>query len=371
MEDKQSRKQDALESILCISKTISSKLNIDDLLQLIVDEVVGLLGTSSCSILLPNENTGEMIFHAAVDPIVGMRVPLGKGIVSTVFMNGIPKIVNDLSSNKEYFSDIEISLGKPIHALLAVPLIVENRVIGVIEAVHDRKEVFTTSDQNLLVTLAGYAAIAIENARLYKDIQDQASSNDNLVVERTKELKELYERVKKLSVTDDLTGIYNRRGLYVIGKREIHRTNRYGHNLSVIMFDLDDFKEINDNHGHIVGDQILFNVAHQCQTLIREMDIIGRYGGDEFIIILPETSRDEAQTTAERIQDHLANSFIETENGKLGTTISIGITVANTDIKSFRDLINTADLAMYSAKRAGKNCIWMFTEQLNLTEQNK
>ena len=232
-----SKKIAALETINRVSLLISSKLELDKLLQFVVEEVADLFSASSCSILLPDDENRNLVFHAAVDPIVGMRVPLDKGIASNVYHTGIPQIANDLSANPDYYSNIEKDSGKPIHSVIAIPLFVDSEVIGVLEAINKNVGGFTQADQDLLVTLAGYAAIAIENARLYTDLQNHASNLEQLVIERTVELQTLYEKVKKLSVTDDLTGVYNRRGLMSMGEREVSRARRFGNSLAIILFD--------------------------------------------------------------------------------------------------------------------------------------
>lgn len=354
---KLSEKIAALEAIHRISLAISSKLEIGALLQFVVDEVSTLLAVESCSILLPDIETGEMVFRAAIDPIVGMRVPFGEGIVARVFTTGIPQIVNDVSSDADYFSKIEQDSNKPIQSLLAIPLLVEDDVIGVLEAINKENGRFTEEDRDLLMTMAGYAAIAIENARLYKGLQDHASSLEQLVAERTEELQDLYEEVRKLSITDELTGVYNRRGLNYLGVREVNRARRFGNHLSAILFDLDHFKQINDRHGHRIGDQLLRMVAQQCRDEIREVDIIGRYGGEEFVVILPETPIEDALQTAERLRQSIERQSIFTDNGEISITISLGVSCIKDEMENLSTLIDKADKAMYLAKQAGRNCI--------------
>ena len=347
----------ALEAIHRVSLAISSKQDIDELLQFIVEQVAELFSTSSCSILLPDSKTGDMIFHAAIDPIVGMRVPSGKGIVFSVFQTGTPKVVNDLSTDPDYYPKIEQNSGKPIRSLLAVPLVVEKGVIGVLEAVNKQAGFFTEEDRDLFMTIASYAAISIENAQLYKSLQDQASSLEQLVAERTEELQNLYEKVQKLSITDDLTGVLNRRGLYNFGEREVNRARRFGHRLASILFDLDHFKHINDKHGHRIGDQVLKMIAQQCKSEIREVDILGRYGGEEFVVLLPETPLVEAFQTAERLRQHIERQPIKTDKGEIPTTISLGVSSLTSETNNFAALIESADAAMYLAKQSGRNCV--------------
>lgn len=196
-----------------------------------------------------------------------------------------------------------------------------------------------------------------KNARLYNRLQEYATNLEDLVAKRTAELEKLYAKVQKLSVTDELTGVFNRRGLKQLAERELSRARRFGHPLSAILFDLDLFKEVNDTYGHRVGDQVLTKVAQTCDSEIRRMDILGRYGGEEFLVILPETTIGPGIETAERLRKSVASQTINTDQGDVSMTISLGVTSLKDGKEEFAGLIDRADQAMYKAKRAGRNCV--------------
>ena len=169
----------------------------------------------------------------------------------------------------------------------------------------------------------------------------------------------LNHKIQQLAITDDLTGIYNRRQLLKLGQQEFKRARRYNKPLSLIMFDPDSFKTINDSYGHLIGDQVLIEITRRCTAQIRESDIIGRYGGDEFIVILPETNIEDAQLAARRLLNAVHDELVQTEKGSIKLSISLGVTEL-TDDKSdqeLKDLVNRADVALYAAKRAGRNRI--------------
>lgn len=166
----------------------------------------------------------------------------------------------------------------------------------------------------------------------------------------------LYEEIRRLAVTDELTQLYNRRGFTEIGQREMERAVRFGRSLSAILFDIDLFKAINDCYGHIYGDKILQALAQTYRKNLRGVDVLGRWGGEEFALLLPETGVEAACVVAERLRRLAEEIEIPVENGDvIHITISLGIAPLNSEAKSLEALINQADLALYQAKRTGRN----------------
>jgi diguanylate cyclase (GGDEF)-like protein len=162
-------------------------------------------------------------------------------------------------------------------------------------------------------------------------------------------------RVRLLSETDELTGIYNRRGFATLGGRLFSQAIRYGHPSTVMLIDLDAFKEINDQYGHEAGDQVLRQVAAYIQTELRITDVLARYGGDEFIVLLPETPSRAAIDVGERIRKAVAASPIEFSGHSIATTVSIGVAAYPESGGALDTLIGRADRAMYEVKQAGRN----------------
>jgi diguanylate cyclase (GGDEF)-like protein len=166
----------------------------------------------------------------------------------------------------------------------------------------------------------------------------------------------LFQETKRLSITDSLTGLYNMRSFYKSLDNEIARTKRYGDSFSLILFDIDNFKKINDTCGHQAGDVVLQNLATVLKSMSRETDIVVRYGGEEFIIILPNTSEEEAISLAHRIREAAEeNTPVINGNLKVNITISGGIASYPQNASNARFLLHAADSALYSAKAAGKN----------------
>jgi diguanylate cyclase (GGDEF)-like protein len=167
----------------------------------------------------------------------------------------------------------------------------------------------------------------------------------------------LYEEVKRLSTTDDLTGVANRRRLFEQGEIEYSRSRRYDHQLSVVMIDVDHFKRVNDTHGHAVGDEVLREIADRCRAGVRAIDSVGRYGGEEFAIILPESDLEAAEIVAERLRAAVERTPVVTADGPVPVTISGGFATLDEATASFEELIKEADRQLYRAKSEGRNRI--------------
>lgn len=170
------------------------------------------------------------------------------------------------------------------------------------------------------------------------------------------ERRALEQELAHQAKTDSLTGLSNRRHFLELAEQELARTRRYDKPLSVLMFDLDEFKAINDTHGHQAGDNVLRKVGEVCRRTLREVDIVGRIGGEEFAILLPESDAKQATDAAERLRQDIANSMLTLEQGgELSFTASIGITTLTAADTTVDKLLSLADEAMYEAKHTGRN----------------
>jgi diguanylate cyclase (GGDEF)-like protein len=211
-------------------------------------------------------------------------------------------------------------------------------VIGALELSSHRgagEGPFTERDLEMVRLLMEPAAITLENALLFKRLED-------------------------LSVTDDLTRLYNSRYLATSLSREIKRARRYGQCVSVIFLDLDGFKTVNDRHGHLAGSRALVEVGRLLREVVRETDIVSRYGGDEFTVVLPQTAPNEALILAERLRASLESHVFLTSIGvEVRITASFGISSYPAHGASHEDLISHADRAMYRVKERSKNGVEM------------
>lgn len=170
-------------------------------------------------------------------------------------------------------------------------------------------------------------------------------------------LEKSEDKLRKMSVTDELTQVNNRRYFIELGQIELERMKRFHKAFSLIMIDVDDFKHINDNFGHAGGDAVLKSLSQTCTTLSRKIDVFARFGGDEFIFLLPECGTKQARQFAERIRETLQQNPVENNGHKIPFTVSVGVKTAQPNADSLESIINQADFAMYDAKEQGKNRI--------------
>lgn len=222
-----------------------------------------------------------------------------------------------------------------IRSFICAPVIIRGQIAGVINILSATPGIFTPSHAERLMVFAGQAAVAIENAQLF-------------------------EQAYYLSVTDPLTELTNRRHFFEVARFEFERTHRYPRTLSVMMIDIDHFKNINDTHGHAVGDAALREVAARIKHSVRTVDIVARYGGEEFIVLMPETGLHEASQVAERVSSSVANRPIVEDVASVTATLSIGVAEMDENSKNIDQLIVYADKALYEAKAAGRNRVAMY-----------
>lgn len=166
---------------------------------------------------------------------------------------------------------------------------------------------------------------------------------------------QLQQQLRDLAATDPLTGLYNRRHVFEVLHRELKRYERYRESLALILIDADHFKQINDRWGHVVGDATLRFIAETCMKSVRETDLVGRFGGEEFVILLPHTTCDEAAVVAERIRLATYNASAKERGDAAKVTLSLGVTEAGPGISTFDDILKSADEALYAAKHAGRD----------------
>ena len=198
-----------------------------------------------------------------------------------------------------------------------------------------------------------------ESLRIIRDKDGFISGYSGITRDLTKR-KELEDQLRKMAVTDPLTGIFNRRHVMDLVSKEIERSRRYGHTLSVLILDIDFFKKVNDRYGHDIGDKVIIRIVEEVKSVIRTIDIFGRIGGEEFVLILPQTNIDDAFKLSQRVRKNVEELSIDCSAGEIKVTISIGLTEWNTEDKNINDAIKRADIALYEAKDSGRNAVKIF-----------
>jgi diguanylate cyclase (GGDEF)-like protein len=220
---------------------------------------------------------------------------------------------------------------------LGIPLILKGEVIGILSVQAAQPNAYDPSQIKLVETIAQQTSSAVDNAKLF-------------------------EKMQEMAITDSLTELYNRRCFYMILDNEIERAKRYKSPLSLIMMDIDHFKLVNDKLGHLVGDEVLWSVSERSKKLLRHIDNMFRYGGEEFMIILPETNQEDALNVAERIRSTIAKTAIKTKKGSVKITLSIGVSEYSENHAAPNEFIDSVDRTLYDAKKAGRNCVHVFSK---------
>ncbi len=319
-------------------KALTSTLEFKKVLRIIMEKAQKLTRCEAWSLLLIDEASQELFFELVKGKknaeIKNLRLKMGEGIAGWVAKNAVPLIVPDAKSDPRFNDSIDRIIKFKTRSVLCVPIINKSKTIGIIEMINksDGRK-FDNYDLELLSKLVDQAAIALERSYLYQQMAD-------------------------LAVTDDLTKLFNFRYLDQTLDIEIRRCQRYGSFVSLIFFDMDYFKRVNDTHGHLMGSKVLIEVAQILIDNLRDIDIIARYGGDEFVIVLPETD----VTTTVRITKRLwkairEHEFLKEEHFGVKLTASFGIAGYPDHAKIKKDLIRLADQAMYKAKNSGRDNI--------------
>jgi len=326
------RMVDELAALNEIGKALTSSLDISEVMALILEKVSKLLKPSNWSLLLLDPVTSELSFKAARGPgseaLLEMKLKPGEGIAGHVASTAKSLRIDDVRKDPRFAARFDEKSSFHSRSILCVPLHSKGRVLGVIELVNDAEHgPFTEEDLRTLSTVCEFAAIALENARNFA-------------------------KVEELTVLDDHTGLYNSRHLKKQLASEVVRAVRFGHPVSVIFFDLDRFKQVNDQRGHQSGSLVLLEVGQLLHRALRSTDVAVRYGGDEFVVLLPETSRDQALEVARRLRDEVGSAlFLGREKaGPIRLTASFGVATFPDDGATPDELIRRADEAMYRVK---------------------
>ncbi len=326
-EQNQDKYQRTVTSLYEITKVINSGQDLEYVLRFVSREIVSILQAETASVMLLDESGTELLSRASSgltdEEEKNITFKVGEGVAGWVVKNGLAASIPDVSKDERF--KVSEHQRNVISSLLAVPLKIHNNIIGVLTATHSSVDAFDIQDETILTLLGNSIVLDIENARLYR-----------------------------LSITDPLTKAYNRQFLYTRLPEEILRAERYKVPLSIVIFDVDYFKKFNDTYGHNAGDFILKGLVSVARDNIRAADLLVRYGGEEFLIIVPESNLEETFTMADRIRQEVEKSSFIFEEKNLTITISLGVAMFRDGLTA-EDFIKSADKALYVAKQNGRN----------------
>jgi len=326
---------EALRDLIEVAKTVVSTLDLDTLLQAIMVSAMHYSDTPAGSVALYDSNSRELSLHAhsglSADfvKVEKWSVSAG-GLTEQILNSGEIFIVSDTVNSSFFHNPLAIKEG--IRSLICVPLIFQDDIVGILYLDDFKPREFDRGRLDLLAILASFAALAIYNARLHS-------------------------KTKLMAITDFLTGLYNHRYFQQILTQELGRATRYEKVLSMIILDIDNFKSFNDRYGHAVGDKVLVAIGEIINRSLRKVDYAFRYGGEEFVILLPETPLENAILTVERIREKIANDASNSVPEAHGSrvTVSAGVACFPENGSRREDLFALMDSYLYKAKSMGKN----------------
>jgi diguanylate cyclase (GGDEF)-like protein/PAS domain S-box-containing protein len=314
-----------------IERSILAAQSPEAIVKATLRHVQGMIPCQRSSIAVFEKDTGQItVFatHGVHDRRLGTGTLYSRESYGDLdlLQGGRVQVVNDLWELEQPSQDIRSLREENVRAYIRVPLISEGALIGALSLESYEAHVFTPEHVDIASEVADSLAIAIVQAQLFAQVQH-------------------------LAITDELTSLYNRRHFFELARREFERVQRYGGELSAIMLDIDQFKQVNDTFGHSVGDQVLRHIASQLRQSVRETDILGRYGGDEFVVLLPETNYAAAIQLAERLRFWVSQAPLMTRHGPITVKVSPGVACVNREISDLSALIDRADADMLASKQ--------------------
>lgn len=320
-------KADALPVLLELTRRLAEPSTLEAQLQATTDAALELLPGDHASVRLFDETRTELLSSArsgagAAQPPASFK--RGEGVVGAVAESGRATLVPDALHDPRFVA--HPAQGFEVRSVIATPLVGAGEVIGVLSVSAPSPSAFASEDRDLAQLLANCAVPAIEKSRL-----------------------------ARLAITDWLTRTYNHRYLAPRLDEEIERARRHDAPLSIALMDLDYFKRVNDTLGHDAGDEVLRTFTDRVRAEVRRHDVLVRRGGEEFVLIMPETTSSEALLVAERVRARVGGSPIELAGGTKSTEITVSIGIACWGGEAADALEQRADAAMYRAKRAGRN----------------
>ena len=321
-----------------LGKALTSSLQLDQVLRTIMDKINEVLRPDTWSLLLMDVDKNELYFQIATgkgaETLKDVRIKVGQGLAGWVAQTGKAVVVPDTSKDSRFFGQVDAKTKMETQSIVAVPVRFREQCLGVIELINSiGPEGFSDRDMALLEALADYAAIAIENARHV-------------------------QRIHELTITDDCTSLYNARHLNFMLDTEIYRSHRYAFEFSLIFIDLDHFKMINDTHGHLMGSKLLAEIGQAIKDKCRLIDLAFRYGGDEFVVLLPQTSKENAMGVGRRLHKLIREAvWLQDVGINAHVTASVGIAAYPSDSRTKAELLHLADEAMYMVKNTTRDSV--------------
>ncbi|MHC1749334.1 MAG: diguanylate cyclase [Cellulosilyticaceae bacterium] len=341
------------ESLAKIGQTLTANLNLENVCKILMEEIPNVINSDKFGIAFYQKNKGVLNYELAIKgskPVLRLPVPISsdKHIEAYCVRNNKPVYIGNADKQIPLYCPYYKVVKSEIEAKSGIyyPLKINNQVIGILSVEHYTKYAYGHQDLSIIEMFAPYVAIAIWNAKLFNQVEYFASY-------------------------DELTQILNRRQLFKRGMKYLHYAKTKHQKLSLVMFDIDYFKQINDNYGHTVGDTVIKEVVNCAKREMKDNDIIGRYGGEEFILVLPNENQQIAYFKAEMIRKQImAIKSEELGMGNTPITASFGVYEFSELERDFLDGTKKVDDALYKAKNMGRNMVVCY-DQLEMIEEEE
>lgn len=311
---------------------LSSQLDLSQVLRRILVSLKTVINFDSATLFLRENEKFKVVAARGfqnTSRLIDRTFPANDLLLREIQLVKSPIILDDVK-NDPRFEKWEGS--DQIRGWMGIPLIRHDELIGLMTIDNYNPSAYTQEDASLASSFANSAAIVIENARLF-------------------------DQTQQMALTDALTGIFNRRYFYELAQTEFARSKRYQNPMSIILIDIDHFKNVNDQNGHLAGDHVLMQFVQRIQDELRSSDILARFGGEEFIVLLPETNLEEAAQVAERLREVTAHYPFLLVTAQIFISISLGVSCFRFTTQSLDHLIDESDKALYEAKQFGRNLV--------------
>ncbi len=330
------RKVKELKTLNEVVQAINSSLEPKAIFQTIMDKTADLIKAEAWSVLLLDAKTNELAFEAAAgesgQKLLGLRIKVGQGVAGWVAQHNKSLVVADVTKDPRFYNGFDRKTKFVTKSILCVPMRHRSQFIGVVEVINKiGGEPFNQDDLEVFENLVAHIAIALENANVYA-------------------------KMEQTSLTDDLTKLYNIRYGNQFLDAFLSKSTQRQSKLSLIFLDIDYFKLVDDNYGHLVGSETLKLIGDRIKRSIRDKDVAVRYGGDEYMVILPGTDKETAAYIADRIRQEISREpFPATGKKTFHVSVTLGVATYPDDARNRDELIGAADRAMYNGKTTGRN----------------
>lgn len=348
------RRYHELARLLEIAERVNHGVFVGEVMDHIYDSFRPIIPFDRIGLALLEDEGTVLRSHWARSDSTDVRLAIGyaqnieHSSLQQILQDGKPRLLNDLESYCREHPQSEssrLALSEGIRSSLTCPLVAMGKPVGFLFFSSLKPNTYANIHQDLFLRIATQLSVILEKSRLYEELYQLNA-----------ELREARSALEHQATHDVLTGLWNRGTILEILDKELARSQRAGHPAGALMIDIDHFKQVNDGHGHLVGDAVLREVSRRLGEVVRKGDALGRYGGEEFLVVLAMDNVSEAETAVERLRGSIASVPVTTEDKTFNITVSVGMgIVAAGEAATGETLLRLADEALYAAKASGRN----------------